>query len=88
MMSTHVKGFRPPDQKFKDLKSAWDACKRANIGIPKEIGQFFDWEEPDVRGVEVKIPTQEWKDDYGEGYEIEVAKIPKDVKFIRFYNTW
>lgn len=89
-MSTHVIGFKPPDQKWKDMKAIWDTCNKADIEVPEDVGDFFGWEEPDVRGVETEIPMEEWQDidGAGMGYEIEVAKIPKGVKFLRFYNSW
>ena len=24
----------------------------------------------------------------GNGFEVELSKLPKDVKFLRFYNSW
>ena len=33
-MSTHVVGFHPPDEKWKEMKAAWDACMAANVNPP------------------------------------------------------
>ena len=87
-MSTHVIGFRPPDEKWKAMKAVWDSCKAAGVDPPKGVNEFFDWQEPDAAGVEVKIKAREWSDDSREGYEIDVESLPKDVKVIRFYNSW
>jgi len=38
--------------------------------------------------VRVDIPAEGWRDENSEGIEIEVEKIPKDVKIIRFVNSW
>lgn len=87
-MSTHVIGFAPPDEKWQAMKAIWDSCKAAKIDPPKEVEKFFDYQEPDPAGVEVKIPALEWSDDCREGFEIDVEKIPAHVKVIRFYNSW
>ena len=88
-MSTHVVGIKPPDAIWKQMKLIWDTCEAAGIDeIPKKVGEFFNWEEPDEKGVILEIPHEEWSDESREGIEIEVKKIPKDVKIIRFYNAW
>lgn len=94
-MSTHVVGFKPPDEKWKKMKSAWDACRAANVVPPGEVMDFFNHEPPDDSGVEVS-PTAlkktgavtEWSNDHASGYEVDVKKLPADVTVIRFYNSW
>lgn len=87
-MSTHVIGFKPPDAKWKKMKEVWDACEKAGIDPPKEVSEFFNYENPDENGVEVELDAAEWGDDGRQGYEIEVSKLPKGVTIIRFYNSW
>lgn len=87
-MSTHVIGFAPPDAQWQKMKDIWDACKRAGIGLPEEVVEFFNGTPPDERGVEVEINATKWQDDSREGFEISVADIPEHVKLIRFYNSW
>lgn len=87
-MSTHVVGFKPPDDKWKKMKAVWDACQEAQASLPEEVVDFFDGSDPDPAGVEVKIKAREWSDDSSEGYEIDVDAIPKGVKVIRFYNSF
>jgi len=71
-MSTHVVGFRPPDEKWKKMKAVWDACEAAGAKIPDEVSDFFDGEEPDARGVEVDLEesdvAKKWRDDGREGF--------------------
>ena len=90
-MSTHVIGFKPADEKWHKMKAVWDACEKAGIDTPEEVIDFFADEPPDENGVVVYIEEtdycKEWKDDMKEGFEIEVYKLPKDVKIIRFYNS-
>ena len=87
-MSTHVIGFKPPDERWQKMKEAWDACVKAKVEPPKSVTDFFNDEEPDSAGVEVEIPTREWRDDSREGYEVSIDALPEGVKIIRFYNSW
>lgn len=90
-MSTHVIGFRPPDDKWKKMKHIYDACMEGGIDVPDEVDNFFNGEPPDDQGVEVDLDDclTEYDDkDYRAGYELDVKKLPKDVTIIRFYNSW
>jgi hypothetical protein len=87
-MSTHIIGFRPPDEKWKKMKEVWDRCNELKIEPPKEVKDFFQGEEPDPNGIEVNIPTRKWENEYGSGFEIMIKDIPKDIEIIRFYNSW
>jgi len=92
-MSTHVIGFRPPDERWQQMKAVWDSCQAAGLPVPKEVTEFFGWGDPDSAGVEVdlfsfKPCAREWRDETREGFEVDVAALPPDVKIIRFYNSW
>jgi hypothetical protein len=87
-ISTYVIGIKPPDEKWKRMKLIWDNCEQEDIEIPGEVVDFFNAEKPDEKGVVVEVPHNDWSGESCEGIEIEVSKIPKDVKIIRFYNSW
>ena len=90
-MSTHIVGFRPADEKWNKMKATWLACENAGVPIPKEVEAFFDHEAPgDKPGaeVEIKAAMREWKDEYRQGFEVDIMKLPPDVKVLRFYNSW
>lgn len=91
-MSTHVIGFKPPDKDWKRMKQVWDSCTAAGIDPPKEVLDFFEGAPPDDAGVEVDLEgagvIKEWSDDSCAGYDVDVAKLPPDVKVVRFYNAW
>lgn len=95
-MSTHVVGFKPPDEKWERLRAVWDAYAAAGVRPPAEVGRFFQGESPDAHGVEVTTEQSleecgalhEWADFSREGYEINVSKLPSDVTVIRFYNSY
>jgi hypothetical protein len=94
-MSTHVIGFKAPDDRWQQMKAVWDACAAANVAIPQEVDDYFEGEAPDLAGVEVGETAlmdvgalREWSDEYRQGYEVVLANVPNDVTTIRFYNSW
>lgn len=89
-MSTHVKGFRPPDDTWVQMKAIWDACESAGVEVPQKVCDFFNGETPDDTGMEIDIDvaSSEWRDEYREGIEIDLSKLPKGLKVIRFYNSY
>lgn len=89
-MSTSVIGFAPPDEKWKKMKAIYDSCEAAGIDVPDEVDEFFDGETPDPAGVSVDLDSllEDWSTESQQGYQIEIAKLPKNVKILRFYNSW
>jgi hypothetical protein len=90
--STHVIGFRPPDDKWKAMKTVYDACDQANVRIPEEVAKFFNGSRPDPSGVEVRIDNtpavKEYRADMVDGYEIDITKLPPGLTIIRVYNSY
>jgi hypothetical protein len=91
-MSTHIQGFKAPDEKWKSMKAVWDSCKAADVEPPEEVSKYFEYDTPDERGVEVKLEGTccclDWGDDHRSGFEIDVRKLPADLTHIRLYNSW
>ena len=97
-MSTCVEAIRPPNEKWKKMKVAYDACKAAGAGIPDDVDDFFNGEPPDDRGVVVchvskydkELPDWVTKVDkeMQEGFEIDISKLPRDVTVLRFTNSY
>ncbi len=92
-MSTHVEGIKPPDEKWKKMKVVWDACKAAKVSPPDEVEEFFGNGDPDPAGVvldqdELGEAVQEYNVEGSSGYDVILAKLPKDVSVIRFVNSW
>jgi len=94
-MSTNVIGFKPADEKWRKMRAAFDACKAAGVPVPDSVSKFFDDKDPDDAGVEVTHAAlkksgalQEWSNDHGSGYEVDLKKLPADVTVLRFYNSW
>lgn len=89
-MSTHAKGFRPPDEKWHQMKAVWEASEAAGLQVPEAVREFFNWHAPEENGIEVEIEsaTAEWKNDYCSGLVVELAKLPSNITHIRFENCW
>jgi len=54
-MSTHVIGFRLPDEKWKQMKAIWDAYDAANLDIPDEVFDYFSEEARIISRDELNI---------------------------------
>lgn len=93
-MSTYVVGIKPADEKFKKMKSIYDLCEEQGIDIPDEVEDFFDGERPDEKGVTIYLSETDGVYEYRngeyaqEGYEVQIDKLPKDIKILRFINSW
>jgi hypothetical protein len=91
-MSTHVQGFRPPDDKWKAMKAIWDACEAAKVPPPAAVAEFFGHTAPDPAGVEVNIERtpacRPWSDESRSGFEVDVSKLPPGLTIVRFYNSY
>jgi hypothetical protein len=87
-MSTHVVGIKPADEKYKKMEQVYNLCQEMKVPVPSEVYDFFDGESPNGLGVEVNISVIKGNIDCGYSYDIDVTTIPKDVKFIRFINSW
>lgn len=90
-MSTHVIGFIPPDEQWQKMKAIYDACIDANVKIPKEVGEFFDYVNPkDMPGreVDIKKSIRPYSANSREGFTVDITSLPKNVKWVRFYNSY
>ncbi len=92
-MSMYVVGIKPPDAKWNKMKKIYDACQEADMDVPDAVMDYFDGEDPDDKGVlldESRLgkAVSEYCVEGCSGFEVELSKLPKDVKILRFYNSW
>ncbi len=93
-MSMHVTGIRDKDVIFKKMMEAKKFCDDRQLSYPKEVSDFFGKliREKDSYIEEefthVSVPHREWVGEFSNGFEIEVAEIPKDTKVLRFYCSY
>jgi hypothetical protein len=91
-MSTHVVGFRPKDAKFDQMFKVWEACKAAGVSPPEEVNEFFDYSQPDPNGVEVDLKklgcVKHSVHNTTDRYDLHLNQLPKDIKILRFENSY
>ena len=89
-MSTSIYGIKLPDEKFKKMFQIYKNCEELGLEIPDEVDNYFEGGEPDSEGVVVSVDNivREFSRDGEKGVEIRVEDIPKDVKVLRFVNSW
>jgi len=90
-MDTYVVGYTGVQEKvFKEMKAVFDACAKACVPLPKEVDEYFNGEEPDELGIEKDLgdAVQEYSVDMRDGFQVELAKIPKNITHIRFINSY
>lgn len=97
-MSTHIVGFRPPDEKWEKMKAAYRACIDAGIDPPDEVDNFFQDNDPNGPGGEIRLidrgdnpkveGVRKYSTDGSSGYEVDLERLPKNIRYIRFYNSW
>jgi hypothetical protein len=96
-MDTFVVAFRPPDEEYFRMKALYEesmavasnSCSQPDL--PDDVIKCFCcMGEPDDAGAEVVLgdALQEWEGFMSEGYEIHIDKLPKDVRVVRFINSW
>lgn len=91
-MSSRVYGIKPADEKYKKMLEIYNLCKESKVNIPDEVVDFFDNEPPESKGVIIELKQfgclTSYNEEMVDGYEIELGKIPKDIKIIRFVNCY
>ena len=97
-MSTHVVAMRNMGHEFEKMLKVKHFCEENKVGYPYEVadyfGEFVKEDESVIRDAMAEVTLSgdngltEFTDEYRTGYEVEIAKLPKEVKVIRFYNSW
>lgn len=83
-ISMYVIGLRDEtDPNHIKMVKAKDALDNAGVKWPMEIYDYFDGSKDSDVPLEVEIEKEEWRNDDYSGYEIDINKIPKNVKKIR-----
>lgn len=81
-----VEGIAPPDDKWKQMKAVWDACKAIDIDPPSEVIDFFNDERPDPAGIVITVPKTDYWDHNRSagGFVVDLETLPKHIKQLRF----
>ena len=93
-MYVDVKGVRDLSMNFEKMMNVKKACDDADVGYPVVIEEYFgsnvDESEDMIRSeMELAdIAYIETHPDSADVYEIELSKIPEDIKKIRFIISY
>lgn len=91
-MSMHVFGIAPPDETWQKMYAVYKACNDADVATPAEVDQFFGGAKPDPAGVVIDLTKNQATKDYSAecetGFDVDITKLPKHIKIIRFMNSW
>ena len=93
-----VRGIRPPDATWKKMKAAYEACEAADLEVPDEVQEFFDYGPPEDGGMCVNVPLEDGQSD-AEGmttdvrggsdtasyYLVDLAKLPKNITHLKVW---
>jgi hypothetical protein len=91
-MTTYVYGIAPADDKWRAMKAIWDSCTAAGVAIPDEVTEFFNGEPPEPNGVKIDLRenhgVMKFEHDSTEGLLVDLDKLPKQVRLLKFCNSW
>ncbi len=95
-MSSYVDiyGFRKDNGELKGMMELADKLRELKIPPPKELCDYFGIEEgvieipPQMKGDKVELPYTVGSYNSTQYYEIDLTLIPKDLRYIRFSESW
>ena len=89
-MSTRIIGIKPANKKYKEMLKVYKSCVDARINIPVEVNEFFNYDNPEEKGVIVKLRNSvtKYNKDMEDGFEVDLDKLDGDIKIIRFVNSY
>lgn len=97
-MSTHVVGYKPRDDEWEAKLKVYNSCIESDTELPDSIQEFFEevldnGDDPnETPGSEVDVTKcgalSVYSADMQNGYDIDISKLPPDVKVIRVYNSY
>ena len=85
-----ITGYKPVDEKWEKMLSVYNSCVEAEVNIPEEVNEFFEWEDPNNKpglSVDMWNVIEKYYNVGESGFELKIENIPRDVKVIRFYNS-
>jgi hypothetical protein len=94
-MNTSVYGLSDLSEEFEKMLSVKLACDKAGVTYPNELKNFFKYPSENetflkeqCRKVNISNAVTESGKDSLDAWEVDLSKLPKTVKFIRFENSY
>jgi len=83
-LSTTIYGLTE-DEEIEKIKTIINYCNDLCISIPEELKIRLENKNKEVP---VYIPYKSYGDDYQKIYDVDLTKILRKIKVIRFTNKW
>jgi len=91
-MSVHIKGIRDLSKRFDKMMAVKEACDKARIDYPADVYDFFgpeacedrEYLATEMETIEIEVERPRAGHAAEDRYEIDLSKLPEDVKKIRF----
>lgn len=85
-VSIYAMGIIPPDEKYHKMSKVYNSCIAAEIKIPDDVEEFFNYQPPSGKGTKVDIDKATSEDSYEmkKWIDVDLSKLPKNVDHIRF----
>lgn len=94
-MSTRVVGVRDLDGQFARMAAVKEACDTAGIGYPPELVKYFNhpgenigWLRQKMETVDISVAVEEDTRNDNDIFTVTLAKLPPEVKAVRFVNSY
>lgn len=94
-MNTSVYGLSDLSEEFEKMLSVKLACDKAGVTYPNELKNFFKYPNESetflreqYQQVDISKAVVERGKDMVDAWEVDLSKLPKTVKFIRFENSY
>ena len=96
-MGSNVYGVRDLDGKFAKMAKVKKACEEAAVEYPKEVREFFgkhgvheplEHLQKEMEQIDITSAVTRSSADSQDMFDVDLSKLPKDVKAIRFVNSY
>jgi hypothetical protein len=96
-LSSYILAYRDMDGEFAKMAEVKAFCDEKGVTLPKEVEEYFGKYSLDPieyckeQMSEVILPNGVFKksqDDSREFFDVDISKLPKEVKIIRFVNSY
>ena len=86
--SFSVMGCREKESNYDRMKVIYENCREMDIPVPKEVKEYFNYDEPSEHGIELDLEdlgcAEEYSEEGEQGFIVDITTLPKDVKKIKF----
>lgn len=94
-MSTSIVGVRDLDKQFAKMAAVKEACEKAGIEYPPGLLAYFSspgeniaYLRQEMEEVDISAAITKTSEDATNTWEVDLKKLPEDVKAVRFSNGY